>query len=187
MYGVFAYGVGCLCFGYYLTHYYTGRNLAEIGSRSLGATNVSRIMGKKGFIVTAGLDLLKGYLVILFARHLGFSEIFLFVFSIAVVVGHIWPVQLDFKGGKGVAPFGGTMLAISAFVLIPVIVSFLFFYLLIRKFSMAGLLCGTTIPFYLYYMDFSFSCILLNFLLILIIFIAHRQNIRQFISKLRNG
>jgi glycerol-3-phosphate acyltransferase PlsY len=181
-FSLISYFVGCICSGYYLTRFLAGKNLKETGSESLGATNASRVLGKKGFILTFTFDFLKGFLVALFAVRYGFSEEFVFFFSLLVMAGHIWPVQLGFKGGKGVSTYTGTMYAINYQAAFPVMVLFLPLYLITRKFSIAGILSLTVIPFFLWYLDYSMPCIAIGFVQIFILLYTHRKNISEFIS-----
>ncbi|MEI7828780.1 MAG: glycerol-3-phosphate acyltransferase [Prolixibacteraceae bacterium] len=177
-----SYLVGCICFGYYLTKYLTGKNLKETGSQSLGATNTSRILGRKGFILTFTFDFLKGFLIAWIAIKYGFKEEYVFLFSLLVTIGHIWPVQLGFKGGKGVSTYTGTMYATNYQAAFPVIVLFLPLYLVTRKFSIAGIFSLTVIPFFLWYLDYSIPCIAIGFVQIFILLYAHRKNISEFMS-----
>lgn len=179
-YAILCYLAGCICFGYYLTRFFAGKNLKEFGSNSLGATNASRVLGKWGFVVTLILDFLKGYLVIWAAMRLGFSESLVFLLSMLVVAGHIWPLQLGFKGGKGVSTFGGTLMAINFLVAVPVAIFFLPVYLIFRKFSIAGIFTLIIIPPFFAYQDYSTASICLNILLILMIFYAHRPNLKEY-------
>lgn len=182
MYSVLSYFVGCICSGYYLTRYLTGKNLQEIGSRSLGATNVSRVIGKKGFILTSLFDFFKGFVVVFLAARQDIRVEYLFILSLLVMIGHIWPVQLGFKGGKGISPYAGTMFAIDYTAAFPVLLLFPFFFMMFRKFSIAGLCSLPVIPFYLIYRDYSPVCVGLSLVQLLIIFVAHRQNIAEFIN-----
>ena len=186
IYAFLCYLTGCICFGYYLTRLFAGKNLKDFGSKSLGATNASRVLGKWGFGVTLALDFLKGYLVIWGAIRLGFSESWIFLFSLMVVAGHIWPLQLSFKGGKGVSTFGGTLMAINFMVAVPVALLLLPLYLVIRKFSIAGVFTLIIIPFFFAYQDYSTPSICLNILLILIIVYAHRQNLRDYFQSAKD-
>jgi glycerol-3-phosphate acyltransferase PlsY len=185
LYSLLSYFVGCICSGYYLTKYLAGKNLKETGSRSLGATNTSRILGKKGFILTFTFDFLKGFLIALFAIKFGFSEESVFLFSLFVTAGHIWPIQLGFKGGKGVSTYTGTMYAINYHAAFPVMVLFLPLYLITRKFSIAGIFSLTAIPFFLWYLEYPVSSIVIGFVQIFILLYTHRKNISEFISASR--
>jgi len=98
-----AYALGCFGTGYYLVRAQTGRDIREIGSGSLGARNVGRVLGRSGLCVTLLADFAKGGLAVWAARHLTGTEVLTGVALLAVTVGHVWPVQLGFRGGKGVA------------------------------------------------------------------------------------
>jgi glycerol-3-phosphate acyltransferase PlsY len=185
IYAIFSYLTGCICFGYYLARIFSGKDLQEEGSRSLGATNAARVLGRWGFGATFILDFLKGYLVAAMALSMDFSISSVFLFSFLVVAGHIWPVQLGFRGGKGISTLVGTMVAIDYQVMLPVVVLFLLLYLIFRKHTMAGIFASLVVPLFFYYRDYPAASVLLNSLQIAIIFIAHRQNIHKFFTFIR--
>ncbi len=182
VYSLFSYLVGCICFGYYLTKFLSGKKLNTIGSQSVGATNVSRVLGWRGFVVTFVFDFLKGFLVAYSATRLGFPQEYVFLSSFLVVAGHIWPVQLRFKGGKGVSTYTGTMFALNFHAAFPVMALFVVFYPVFRKFSIAGIFSLALIPFFLIYLDYSLPCVVIGFMQNMMIFVAHRKNISDFFS-----
>ena len=98
-----AYLLGCLATGYYLVRARTGRDIREIDSGSTGARNVGRVLGKTGFGLTVLGDFGKGALAVWGARHWTHDHQLAALAMLAVVAGHIWPAQLRFRGGKGVA------------------------------------------------------------------------------------
>src|SRR5580698_1890510 len=100
---VAAYLIGCFTTGYYLVRVWTGRDIRDIGSGSTGARNVGRVLGKAGLILTAVGDLGKGALAVWLARAFSHDDISAALAVPAVVAGHLWPVQLKFHGGKGIA------------------------------------------------------------------------------------
>ena len=107
-----AYALGCFTTGYYLVRMWTGQDLRELGSGNVGAKNVGRVLGKTGFFLTLLADFGKGAFTIWAARHFTTDPRAVAVAALAVVAGHIWPVQLLFRGGKGMAtslvPFRGS-------------------------------------------------------------------------------
>jgi glycerol-3-phosphate acyltransferase PlsY len=113
-----AYALGSLCAGYYLVRWRTGRDVRQTGSRSAGARNAGRLLGPGGFVVVLGFDLLKGVTAVAAGRVLGLDEPALGIAVVAVVVGHVLPVQLAFRGGKGIAPSIGALLAYDAWALV---------------------------------------------------------------------
>jgi glycerol-3-phosphate acyltransferase PlsY len=179
---VFSYLVGCVCTGYYLTKLLSGKNLGRIGSKSLGATNVGRVLGKKGFVITFLLDLLKGIFVAYVANYIGLDKMWILLFGIMAVVGHIWPFQLNFSGGKGVSTFLGVMLFFDYRVVLSFMGIFLPLYLLTRKFSMAGLIVISFSPIILYLFNYDYGILLISVVFIGIIMIAHKTNIKGFFT-----
>ncbi|MDQ4077372.1 MAG: glycerol-3-phosphate acyltransferase [Chloroflexota bacterium] len=105
-----SYALGCFSTGYYLVRLRTGQDIRELGSGSAGGTNVGRVLGRAGFAVTMFVDLIKGALALGIALYLGVTSWVLTLIITAVVVGHIFPLQLGFRGGKGLATALGAML-----------------------------------------------------------------------------
>lgn len=104
------YALGCFTAGYYLVRFTTAIDIRDTGSGSVGATNVGRLLGTKGFVLTLLADFLKGGAALLFAQLSNCQPPWLTLVVLAVVAGHIWPVQLKFKGGKGIATSLGALL-----------------------------------------------------------------------------
>src|SRR5688572_18464968 len=92
------YALGCFASGYYLVRWWTGMDVRLSGSGSVGATNVSRILGSPGFFLTVLGDFSKGALAVWFAEYLKIKDVGVVLAMLAVVAGHIWPVQLWFRG-----------------------------------------------------------------------------------------
>ena len=104
------YLLGCLTLGYYLVRWQTGQDIRQTGSGSVGAKNVGRVLGVGGFMLTVLADLAKGALAVWLVSHYLADERLAALAMLAVVMGHIWPAQLGFHGGKGVATAFGAML-----------------------------------------------------------------------------
>lgn len=100
---VASYFLGCFSSAYYLTKFRLGEDIRDLGSSNAGAKNAGRALGKMGFALVFLGDFLKGALVLGIARYLGLSDLECVLVLIAVIAGHIFPVQLGFKGGKGLA------------------------------------------------------------------------------------
>ena len=105
-----SYLLGCLATGYYLVRFRTGQDIRQLGSGSTGGTNVGRVLGRSGFALTLLGDLAKGMLAPWGALHLGFTPDRIVFVVLAVVMGHIFPIQLGFHGGKGLATALGASL-----------------------------------------------------------------------------
>jgi acyl phosphate:glycerol-3-phosphate acyltransferase len=108
-----AYLLGCFSTGYYITRLRTGQDIRQVGSGSTGGTNVGRLLGKRGFAVTMAGDLLKGAAAIGIARYMALRPWVTALVVLAVVAGHIVPIQLGFRGGKGLATALGAMLVLD--------------------------------------------------------------------------
>ena len=104
-----AYGLGCLASGYWLVRLRTGHDLRSLGSGSTGATNAGRVLGRAGFILTMLLDMGKGAGALGCGLVLGLPPAGLAYALLAVVLGHVFPVQLGFRGGKGLAAGFGAL------------------------------------------------------------------------------
>jgi|SRR6516225_10172953 len=100
---VASYGIGCFTAGYYLFRWRTGCDIREHGSGNPGARNVGRLLGVGWFSATLLLDAGKGGLAVWLACYFGLGHLGTVAAMLAVVVGHVWPIQLHFRGGKGVA------------------------------------------------------------------------------------
>src|SRR5262245_50638104 len=98
---VISYGLGCFSTAYYLVRWRTGQDIRSLGSGSAGARNASRVLGKGGFAITFLGDFVKGAIAVGLARYLDLPSFGLAAAYIAVVAGHLWPIQLGGKGGKG--------------------------------------------------------------------------------------
>jgi len=105
-----AYSLGCLTTGYYLVRTRTGQDLRALGSGSVGARNVGRLLGWRGFVLTVLGDFCKGALAVWAARHFTTDDRLVLLAMLAVVAGHVWPAQLHFQGGKGMATTLGALL-----------------------------------------------------------------------------
>lgn len=110
---VVGYGLGCAVPGYYLVRWRSGRDIRTIGSGKVGATNVGRILGRRWALATVAVDIGKGALAVGMARLLDVDAGTVAAVACAVTAGHIWPAQLDFRGGRGAATAFGAALALA--------------------------------------------------------------------------
>ena len=141
-----AYILGCFTTGYYLVRLLTGRDIRENGSGSVGARNVSRVLGKTGFTLTLLVDFAKGALVVQLARHFTTEDCLVILAMMAVVAGHIWPIQLRFHGGKGMATSLGSLLVYSPELAMLFLLVFLCLFALLRKTVLPGLFALASVP-----------------------------------------
>ncbi len=177
-----SYILGCVSTGYYLTKFLTGKDIRSLGSRSTGATNVGRILGKRGFFITLSGDFLKGLVAMTIALVLQLEPWAVQASLLSVVIGHVWPVQLGFRGGKGVAVAFGALLIFDYSLAIGSLAVFALFFFLLKKYIVSGLLGIVALPF-LAALSGGLSVDIAGFtILVFFILFAHRANILRSIQ-----
>ena len=170
---VYSYLLGSIPFGLVLTKIFLKKDIREIGSGNIGTTNVLRTGKKSLAITTLILDLLKGYLSIIitftyFENLISYSALICFI-------GHIFPIWLKFKGGKGVATYLGVILALSYKFFLIFGITWLVLSFLFRYASLSSIISSLIVFVYSYFFINNFSLIL--FIFFVIIIYTHRENI----------
>ena len=170
---VYSYLLGSIPFGLVLTKIFLKKDIREIGSGNIGTTNVLRTGKKSLAVATLILDLLKGYLSIIitftyFENLISYSALICFI-------GHIFPVWLKFKGGKGVATYLGVILALSYKFFLIFGITWLVLSFLFRYASLSSIVSSLIVFVYSYFFINNFSLIL--FIFFVIIIYTHRENI----------
>jgi acyl phosphate:glycerol-3-phosphate acyltransferase len=133
-----SYLVGCLNAGYYFVRLFYGQDIRLLGTGTAGARNAGRLYGPWGFSVVFLLDCVKG--AALTALGLGMGVTYAGAAAVAVVVGHIWPVQLRFRGGKGVASALGALMVLAPILLLVIAFSVMVFKLMGQPLARAGII-----------------------------------------------
>lgn len=174
-----AYALGCVATGYYLVLWRTGQDLRKLGSGSLGATNVGRVLGRGGYVLTSLLDIAKGAGAIHLARWAGLTDWPLGLTALAVVAGHNWPIQLRFHGGKGIAAGYGAVLGLAPLVAGAMWGVFLPITLLLRSGTLGGLTAFVAAPLLALAFSAGAPATVSFALLALIVIFTHRQNLRR--------
>ena len=171
---VYSYFLGSIPFGLVLTKIFLKKDIRNIGSGNIGTTNVLRTGKKSLAIATLVLDLLKGYFSVIIT--LIYFENLTSYSALICLVGHIFPIWLKFKGGKGVAAYLGVILALSYKFFLVFGVSWLILSFLFRFASLSSIASSLIIFIYAYFFnDSNYSLILFIFLVIIIY--THRENI----------
>ena len=179
------YLIGSFPFALILTKLSGFGDIRNIGSGNIGATNVLRTGNKLLAIIVLSLDILKGlipYLIInIYFNELSLlNKIFLCHFT---VIGHIYPIWLKFKGGKGVATYIGFLFGLNSYIAI----SFLLIWLVVAymsKYSSLGSLVGIFVaPTYFIFINFNFDISIFFIYLSFVIVIKHKENIKRLINK----
>ena len=190
---IIAYLLGSIPFGYLIVRSKIGVDIRETGSGGTGATNVSRRAGKAAGIITLVLDALKGSVAVLIARFVvGPSlpaEWIVTAAAIAVIVGHIFPVWLGFRGGKGVATGVGVFLILAPIALLCAGVLFLAIVWFTRFVSLGSVVAAAIIPLFVWLQSVFVEPVadlrpLLTAALVgaVLIIFAHRANIGRLAS-----
>lgn len=146
-----AYLVGSIPFGFLLVRFVRKEDIRSVGSGNIGATNVARAGSKKLGVLTLLLDLSKGLVVVLLARSLapgnpGAPSDLAVGAGIAAVVGHVFPVWLGFRGGKGVATALGVFLALTPRAALAMVAVFALVFTVSRVVSLASLAAAVLLP-----------------------------------------
>jgi len=144
---VAAYFLGCVQTGYYVVLSATGQDLRRMGSGGTGARNAGRVLGRKGFVLTLLGDAGKGALAMALPAWLHASPWAAAVALVAVAIGHVWPLQLRFSGGRGVAVGLGALAVFDPRLLGVLTVATLIGYAVSRRFQISGLVGFALLPF----------------------------------------
>jgi len=175
-----AYVLGCFATGYYLVRARTNRDLREIESGSVGARNAGRVLGRAGFLLTTIGDLGKGALAVwLAAKYTDHDLLAMALAMLAVVAGHLWPAQLHFRGGKGVATSFGALLVFDYRVALTIFAVFLSGYAVTRKSLFPAMFAYLCLPLADGWFHRSgLAAVLLSVVAAMILF-AHRKNLSE--------
>ena len=170
---VYSYLLGSIPFGLVLTKIFLKKDIREIGSGNIGTTNVLRTGKKSLAIATLILDLLKGYFSIIITFT--YYENLISYSALICFIGHIFPLWLKFKGGKGVATYLGVILALSYKFFLIFGITWLSLSFLFRYASLSSIISSLIVFVYSYFFIYNFSLIL--FIFFVIIVYTHRENI----------
>ena len=171
-----SYLIGSIPFGFLLTKIFLGKDIREIGSGNIGATNALRTGNKLIGYSTLILDIGKAVILLLIIKF-NFSE-YLFTSSIAVFLGHVFPIWLKFKGGKGVATYVGILFCVNIYLAIIFIIVWFVVFIMSKYSSLASMVASLLVPLSSYFFidDINYYFYIILFLLILI---THRENIKR--------
>ncbi len=174
-----SYLMGSIPFGFILTKIFLKKDIREIGSGNIGATNVLRTGNKMIGYITLSLDILKAIVPLLIIKF-NQSE-FLFISALSIFLGHVFPLWLKFKGGKGVATYVGMLFCINYILGFIFIFSWFIIFIIFRYSSLSSLIASLTIPIYHFYIidnnNYYFFIILF-----ILIFYTHRENVKRLIN-----
>ena len=174
--GIISYLMGSIPFGFILTKIFLKKDIREIGSGNIGATNALRTGNKSIGYSTLVLDILKAVVPVIYVKI--FYQDFLHIVSLCVFLGHVFPVWLKFKGGKGVATYIGILFALNIYFGIIFTISWFITFLISKYSSMSSLVGAASIPIYLIILA-QFDEVIFFTIMFVLIFFTHRENIKR--------
>ena len=171
-----SYLFGSIPFGLLLTKIFLKKDIREIGSGNIGATNVLRAGNKILGYSTLVFDILKAVLPILYIKF--FMSDYLYISALSIFIGHVFPIWLKFKGGKGVASYLGILCCLDIFTALIFGVVWISIFILFKFSSLSSLLASLTIPIFQFFYN-SNSDYYFYFMMFILIFFTHRENIKR--------
>tara|TARA_B110001452_G_scaffold190976_1_gene161156 strand:+ start:93 stop:668 length:576 start_codon:yes stop_codon:yes gene_type:complete len=173
---LYSYFLGSIPFGLIITKIFLKKDIRNIGSGNIGTTNVLRTGKKSLAVATLLLDALKGYASVVISL-IYFNDL-IFLSALICFIGHVFPIWLSFKGGKGVAVYLGIIISLSFPLGIVFGVSWLFIALIFKYSSLSSMVGALAVLLYSILLnDYSLSSFL--FTIFIIILFTHRENIRK--------
>ena len=171
-----SYLFGSIPFGLLLTKIFLKKDIREIGSGNIGATNVLRSGNKILGYSTLVLDILKAVLPILYVKF--FMNDYLYISALSIFIGHVFPIWLKFKGGKGVASYLGIICCLDIFTALIFGIVWISVFILFKFSSLSSLVASLTIPIFHFFYN-SNSDYYFYFMMFILIFFTHRENIKR--------
>jgi glycerol-3-phosphate acyltransferase PlsY len=176
-----AYLLGSIPSGY-IVGILAGVDVRDVGSGNIGATNVARTLGKGLGILTLAADTAKGYVPVLIALRLGFRPAAVALVAIAAFLGHLYPVFLRFRGGKGVATAFGALLAIAPTATLALIGVFGAVVVCSRRISLGSITAGLAAPVALWAAAAPAAFVAMSAILAVMVIVRHRDNIKRLLA-----
>ena len=178
--GIISYLMGSIPFGLILTKIFLNKDIREIGSGNIGATNALRTGNKIIGYSTLVLDILKAVAPVVYVKI--FYQDFLYIASLCAFLGHVFPIWLKFKGGKGVATYVGILFAINFYFGIIFTISWFITFFISKYSSLSSLIGAASIPIYLLILT-QFNQVIFFTIMFVLIFFTHRENIKRLKNK----
>ena len=178
--GIASYLMGSIPFGFILTKTFLKKDIREIGSGNIGATNALRTGNKLVGYTTLILDIAKAVIPVIYVK-INFPEL-IYIASLCAFLGHVFPMWLKFKGGKGVATYVGILFSINILLGIIFVACWGVVFLTSKYSSLSSILGTLSIPIYLFITAETNSVIFFTIMFVLIFF-THRENIKRLKNK----
>ena len=178
--GIVSYLMGSIPFGLILTKIFLNKDIREIGSGNIGATNALRTGNKLIGYSTLILDIAKAIIPVIFVK-INYPDL-IYIASLCAFLGHVFPIWLKFKGGKGVATYVGILFSINLLLGIIFAASWGIIFLIFRYSSLSSIVGSISIPIYILITDQISNAIFFGIMFVLIFF-THRENIKRLKNK----
>jgi len=176
---ILSYLMGSVPFGFILTKVFLKKDIRDIGSGNIGATNALRAGNKSLGYGTLFLDIIKAIIPVVYVK-LNYPD-YIFIASLCVFLGHIFPIWLKFKGGKGVATYVGILFSINLTIGFVFIGVWFFTFLISKYSSLSSLLGSLSVPVYLFF--FTSQNLVFFSIMFILIFYTHRENVKRLKNK----
>ena len=177
--GIASYLMGSIPFGFILTKTFLKKDIREIGSGNIGATNALRTGNKLVGYTTLILDIAKAVIPVIYVK-INFPEL-IYIASLCAFLGHVFPMWLKFKGGKGVATYVGILFTINLILGLIFIVSWVVTFLISKYASLSSLVASLIVPVYLIiFKNYNSIFFIIMFVLV---FYTHRENVKRLKNK----
>jgi len=178
--GIASYLMGSLPFGFILTKIFLKKDIRKIGSGNIGATNVLRTGNKLIGYSTLSLDVVKAIIPVIYVK-INLPDL-VYIASLCAFLGHVFPVWLKLRGGKGVATYVGILFSINILFGVVFVVSWAVVFLIFKYSSLSSIIGSLSIPIYLLVIGQTNSVIFFAIMFVLIFF-THRENIKRLKNK----
>ena len=179
---IMSYLMGSIPFGFILTKFFLKKDIRDIGSGNIGATNALRTGNKSLGYGTLFLDVIKAVIPVIYVK-LNYPD-YIFIASLCAFLGHVFPIWLKFKGGKGVATYVGILFSINLTIGFIFIGVWFFTFLTSKYSSLASLFGSLSIPIYLFF--FTSQNLVFFSIMFILIFYTHRENVKRLKNKEEN-
>jgi glycerol-3-phosphate acyltransferase PlsY len=178
--GIFSYLMGSIPFGLILTKIFLKKDIREIGSGNIGATNALRTGNKLIGYSTLVMDIAKAIIPVIYVK-INYPEL-IYIASLCAFLGHVFPVWLKFKGGKGVATYVGILFSINILLGIIFVIIWGIIFLIFKFSSLSSIIGSLSIPIYLIVTG-QMNDIVFYGIMFVLIFFTHRENIKRLKNK----
>jgi len=178
--GIASYLMGSVPFGLILTKIFLKKDIREIGSGNIGATNALRTGNKLVGYSTLILDIAKAIIPVIYVK-INYPDL-IYIASLCAFLGHVFPIWLKFKGGKGVATYVGILFSINIILGLIFVVSWAFIFLLSRYSSLSSIIGSLSVPIYILITS-QINDVIFFAIMFILIFFTHRENIKRLKNK----